>query len=60
LLKNGLDILGNQYYSPKVIDDTGMHLIMADESERKGQLKEAANVRIKILQVRFNQFKSNP
>jgi hypothetical protein len=60
LLKDGLSILGNRYRSPKVIDDTGMHLIMANESERKGQLKDAATLRMDILQVRFDQFKSNP
>jgi Tfp pilus assembly protein PilF len=61
-LKNGLNILGYRYM-PRTTgfhDDSGMRLILANISEKEGQLKLAARMRMNVLQDRFNQFKLNP
>jgi len=58
-LKNGLAALGNNYLNSSVQDDSSMKLVVADDFERKGLLEQAARLRLKMLQGRLDQFKSN-
>jgi hypothetical protein len=62
-LVNGLNTLGNRYMPPPNVifrDDSDMKLIVASDFESQGQLKRAAGIRMRILQSRFDEFKSNP
>jgi hypothetical protein len=61
-LVNGLNALGFRYKPTNVRyrDDTGMKLIVANDFERKGQLEQAARLRMDILKLRLDRFKSNP
>jgi len=59
-LKNALNTLGYRYLKPVMEDDTGMKLIVADDFERKGLLEKSARLRLKMLQERFDLFKTNP
>jgi hypothetical protein len=59
-LKIGLDTLGYRYTSLDIIDDSGMKLIVGDIFERKGQLEQAARLRMQILESRLNLFKLKP
>ncbi|MDR2220238.1 MAG: hypothetical protein LBE24_06625 [Methylobacillus sp.] len=60
LLKQGLDTLGERHVRADVIDDSGMKLIAADDLEKKGQLENAARLRLKILEERLRQFRDKP
>jgi hypothetical protein len=42
---------------PHMLDDTGMHLILADPAERKGDLKMAVTIRRRILGERMDMYK---
>lgn len=41
-LRLGLTIVGDEYYTNDLIDDTGLRLILASQSEKKGDLEGAA------------------
>jgi hypothetical protein len=45
------------YIDPHVLDDTGMHLVLADPAERKGDLKLAVTIRRRILGERMDMYK---
>jgi len=53
LFKQGIARLGDAYFSPNTIDDTGMTLILADRAEQEGNLEMAAKIRQEILANRL-------
>ncbi|WP_394760998.1 hypothetical protein [Phenylobacterium sp.] len=57
LLKQALDALGSAYVLPGLIDDSGMHLILANEAERKGDLGLANSMRRRILEERLRLYR---
>jgi hypothetical protein len=61
-LKNGLALLGDHYSDPKKpsIDDSGMHLLVADMQEKEGNLENAARNRLRFLKGRLEIFKAKP
>ncbi|MCL2716505.1 MAG: hypothetical protein FWD68_18550 [Alphaproteobacteria bacterium] len=46
--------LGNRYSDPRVIDDSGMKLIVARDHDRNGRLEDAARIRRNILNIRLH------
>ncbi len=50
----GIEVLGTMYRDPsgKMIDDTGMKLVLAESSEREGKLQQAAAVYERVLESR--------
>ena len=59
-LKKGLNALGDRYFNPNILNDSGMKIIVADDFEKKGLLEKSARLRLRILQGRLDQFKANP
>ena len=57
-LQKGIELLGDQYLSKDIIDDTGMKLIIANAAARKGDWEAAAAVKEKILSSRLQAFRS--
>jgi hypothetical protein len=53
----GIKLLGSDYFSSDVIDDTGSKLILAKSAEEKGNFDFAANMYCKILQSRLDLIK---
>lgn len=45
------------YTDPNVLDDTGLHLILAEPAERRGDLKLAVTIRRRILGERMDTYK---
>jgi len=58
--KNGLDTLGERYFNPKVLDESSLKLVIADDFERKGLLEKSARLRLRTLEGRLDSFKANP
>lgn len=54
LLKKGLDTLGSLYVSPKIVDDSGMKLVLASAEEKKGSFQVAATIRRRVLAARLS------
>lgn len=52
-LRAGLDALGKRYQSPKVIDDTGMKMVLATASEKQGKVEQAKALYSGILDTRL-------
>jgi hypothetical protein len=59
LLKKGLDTLGSLYVSPKIVDDSGMKLVLASAEEEKGSLQVAATIRRRVLVARLSLLREN-
>jgi hypothetical protein len=53
LLKQGLAVLGFSYWTPEVVDDSGMRLILADQAEQEEKLELAAKFRRTVLKGRY-------
>jgi hypothetical protein len=56
LLLRGLSLIGYEYLTDDVFDDTGMHLLAADAQERAGEFKSAVNLRRTVLSERLALF----
>lgn len=52
LAKAALAKIGDRYFEPGVIDDSGQRLLLADWQERQGDWKHAANIRVRIAHSR--------
>ena len=57
-LQKGIELLGEQYLSQDIVDDTGMKLIVANMAASKGDWETAATVKEKILSSRLQAFRS--
>ncbi|MNV63424.1 hypothetical protein D3C71_1560170 [compost metagenome] len=57
-LQKGIELLGEQYLSQDIVDDTGMKLIVANMAASKGDWEAAATVKEKILFSRLQAFQS--
>lgn len=57
-LQKGIELLGEQYLSQDIVDDTGMKLIVANMAASKGDWEAAATVKEKILSSRLQAFRS--
>lgn len=55
LSKEGIDVLGKNYLSDGMIDDTGMKFSLARIEEKKNNLKLAATIYSGVLESRINQ-----
>ena len=53
ICKTGLAQLGDSYYDPKVVDDSGQKLVLAQIYERDGALKTAATIYCNVLSGRI-------
>lgn len=49
--------LGSDYASPKVIDDTGMKLTLANAEARAGKLAAAVTLKKRVLEARLEMFR---
>jgi hypothetical protein len=59
--RSGLKVLGGDYSSPDLIDDTDLKLLAATLQEKDGKLDNAALVTCRILRERYGQWQSkNP
>jgi hypothetical protein len=56
LFEKGIDILGDLYLSPNLLDDSGMKNTLADIEEKKGNIQQAANIRKKVLESRLDNY----
>jgi hypothetical protein len=52
--------IGDRYASPNVIDDTGQRLSLADWRQRDGDLKAAANIRVRMAGSRLEALRRKP
>ncbi|KKO47503.1 hypothetical protein VT06_16745 [Arsukibacterium sp. MJ3] len=52
LLKEGLDSLSEYYSSDNVIDDSGMHLVLAHQAEISGDLISTLKIYKRVLETR--------
>jgi hypothetical protein len=52
----GLDALGDRYFSPGLLDDTGMKLILARDNVREHRFKAAALMLERILEARLQVY----
>jgi len=55
-LSTGLEVLGNSYSSPLLLDDTGMVLVRARYAEKLGHLPEAARLYDRMLEARLELY----
>ena len=55
----GIVELGNTYFSPKIIDDTGQKLILAEMSAEEGNFKVASAASCSSLRSRVSLHNSN-
>lgn len=53
MLDTALRALGNSYRQPNTLDDTGMHLTLANIQQGKGKLRLAAGLKRKVLKERL-------
>ncbi|MDR6984471.1 hypothetical protein J2X32_003115 [Rheinheimera pacifica] len=53
LIKAGLASLSDQYRSDNVIDDSGMHLVLAEQAEASGDLVVAFRIYRRVLENRI-------
>ena len=49
--------LGNDYTSPKVIDDTGMKLTLATAEARSGKLAAAVTLKKRVIEARLEMYR---
>ena len=54
LLDQALRTLGDQYANGSMLDDTGMHLVLAQAPQSKGRVNQAAAIRRKVLTERLH------
>lgn len=52
-LRAGIDTLGDRYWNPEVLDDTGMKLVLATHSLKQGNLELAQNLLQGVLGARL-------
>ena len=52
-LDDGLRALGSRYATREVIDDSGMHLLLAKQAQAKGRLKQANAIKGDVLTSRL-------
>ena len=57
-LEDGIKSLGDLYYMPNVIDDTGMMLTLAEIEEKDGHIETSANLRKNVLTSRLSLYKT--
>ncbi|WP_139304873.1 hypothetical protein [Microbulbifer marinus] len=55
----GIVELGYTYFSPKIIDDTGQKLVLAEVSAKEGNYKMASALSCRSLNSRVSQHNSN-
>lgn len=53
-----LNLLGDSYQDPRVMDDTSMNIVFADSAERRGEYKNAANLKLRVLESRLESLKT--
>ena len=53
MLDAALGILGDSYSRDDFLDDTGMHLLVADMQLEKGNLKDASTIKRLMLESRI-------
>lgn len=56
LCREGIAMLGNEFYRPDTLEHTGERIVLADMQERSGQLEVAAKLLINVLEARLNLF----
>lgn len=56
--RRGLKILGDEYSSPDLIDDTDLKLLAATLREEEGRIDDAASVTCSILRGRYELWHS--
>jgi hypothetical protein len=54
--RNGLEVIGEEYASPEVIDDTSMKFMLSQTQIRDRQYEQAAAVLERVLETRLNLF----
>jgi TolA-binding protein len=52
----GIDSIGDLYSHAKLLDDTGVKLVLAESNESKGNLKGAAAVYERVLESRLHAY----
>lgn len=53
MLDTAIRVLGNRYHQPDMLDDTGMHLTLANIEQGKGKLRVAAGLKRNVLKERL-------
>ena len=56
-LDKAIATLGSDYVSPKVIDDTGMKLTLANAEARSGKLAVAVTLKKRLLEARLEMYR---
>ena len=52
--------IGHRYLAPHVIDDTGQRLSLADWSQKQGDVKTAAKIRVRMAGSRLEALRRRP
>ncbi len=53
-LSKAIEIIGDQYYSPTAIDDTGQALTLAEIEREHGNMKRSVTIKRNVVQSRLN------
>ncbi|PWF61415.1 hypothetical protein CBX96_21025 [Shewanella sp. BC20] len=53
-----LNLIGDSYQDPSVMDDTGMNIVFANAAERRGEYKKAASLKLRALESRLETLKT--
>src|SRR5262249_17306181 len=51
IFRRGIEALGDNYYSPELVDDTGTKLLLAENFASKGDWERAATVFDRVLEA---------
>lgn len=57
LFDEGIERLASTYLYDRLIDDTGMKLVLAKSEERRGALENAANIKNRVLESRLAAYR---
>ena len=56
-LECGIELVGSDYYNGDTLDDTGMHILPAEQAAKRGEYVQAANGLTAALEDRLSQLK---
>jgi hypothetical protein len=56
IFRRGIEALGDSYYGPELVDDTGTKLLLAENFASKGDWERAATVFDRVLEARLQVY----
>lgn len=53
----GIEVIGDSYFNEEALDDTGMNNALADGSFERGDIADAASLKIQVLDSRVQSYR---